>query len=129
MILASGCFDGLHAGHVRYLQAARRLSTGETLAVAIAPDTYIRTAKQRDPYWTQRERAHTVFALGCVDTVIVQAEESIAGVIRDYHPRVFVKGPDWKGQLPADVLDACQEAGTQIVYTGTQGRHTREARG
>lgn len=129
MILCSGAFDGLHAGHVRYLQAARRLASGETLSVAVAPDAYIAKAKARYPYWPQTDRLHTVFALGCVDSVIAQASTSVAAVIRDYRPRVFVKGPDWRGKLPEDVLAACQETGTVIQFVNTPGRHTREARG
>lgn len=129
MILCSGAFDGLHAGHVRYLQAARRLSTGETLTVAVAPDSYIRSAKKRAPYWPQADRLQTVYALGCVDAVIPQREDSVAQVIRDYRPRVFVKGPDWRGELPADVLQACQDVGTDVQIVDTVGRHVREARG
>lgn len=129
MVLCCGCFDGLHAGHVRYLQAARSLAAGETLAVAIAPDSYITKAKARSPYWSQQDRLETVYALGCVDSVIAQGSTSVAAVIRDYRPRLFVKGPDWRGQLPDEVLAACQETGTAIAFVNTPGTHGREARG
>lgn len=118
----------MHAGHVRYLQAARRLAPSETLSVAVAPDTYIQFVKKRQPYWSQTDRLQTVFALGCVDSVIAQASDSVAQVIRDYRPRLFVKGPDWRGQLPDDVLAACQEVGTEIQFVNTSGRHVRDAR-
>lgn len=127
MILCSGAFDGLHEGHVRYLQAARQW--GGPLHVAIAPDSYIQTIKQREPYWTQRERAATVMALGCVDQVHLQEDDTPARIIRETRPKVFVKGPDWKGNLPGPVIEACVDVGTVIKYTETQGRHTREARG
>ena len=129
MILASGCFDGLHAGHVRYLQRARAIDPTQTLKVAIAPDTYIRFVKRREPFWPQADRAATVFALGCVDDVILQAEDSVAATIRAQHPRWFVKGPDWRGLLMPDILEACQAVGCEIAFTETPGRHTREARG
>lgn len=128
MILASGCFDGLHAGHVRYLQQAHALDPQQALRVAIAPDAYIRATKHREPFWGQADRAQTVFALACVDDVILQSEDSVAGIIRETQPQVFVKGPDWKGRLPEDVLAACQAVEAEVVFVETPGRHTRQAR-
>lgn len=128
MILASGCFDGLHAGHVRYLQAAKKVAPGHSLYVLIAPDAYIRAAKHREPYWSQADRAHTVFALDCVNQVILQTAPTAAEEIRFRQPAFFVKGPDWRDHLPADVLHACQDVGAEVVYVQTPGRHVREAR-
>lgn len=65
-------------------------------------------------------------ALACVDDVLLQETDSAAEVIARYAPRVFVKGYDWTGKLPADVVAACYEAGTEIVFTQTPGRHTSE---
>lgn len=127
MVLCSGCFDGLHAGHVRYLTQARALSPTETLCVAIAPDDYIRTTKGREPFWSQPERTETVLALGLVDRTLWQAEATPASLILAHRPRYFVKGPDWKDRLPEDVLAACQAVGCQIRFTDTPGRHTSEA--
>jgi D-beta-D-heptose 7-phosphate kinase/D-beta-D-heptose 1-phosphate adenosyltransferase len=128
LILASGCFDGLHSGHVKYLQSAKRLAPRQHLKVAIAPDSYIRT-KGREPYWPQSDRAHTVFALDCVDAVVLQEDDSVADIIQQEKPDIFVKGPDWQGKLPEDVLKACQDVGARIEYVHTRGRHTSEARG
>ena len=128
MILCSGCFDGLHRGHVRYLQHARALDRTQTLRVAIAPDDYIRQTKQREPYWPHTDRADTVFALGCVDSVIMQRSMTVAPIILEYKPALFVKGEDWRDRLPEDVLEACQRVGAQVVYVETPGRHVTEAR-
>ena len=128
MILCSGAFDGLHAGHVRYLQAARRLDTAQTLRVAVSTDGYIRTAKGREPYWPQVDRAATVCALACVDEVVLQEDDSIAPTIRALRPAIFVKGPDWRGVLPVEVRQACADVGTSIEIVSTAGRHTSEAR-
>ncbi len=126
IILASGCFDSLHSAHVRYLRAARAFDPGDILRVAIAPDSYIRTVKHREPHWSQSDRAETVLALGCVDAVILQDSDSVAAVIREWHPRLFVKGEDWRCQLPEDVLAACQAVGTEIRFVSTPGRHVSE---
>lgn len=125
MILASGCFDGLHAGHVRYLQAAAAL--GGPLVVAIAPDAYIRTVKRRQPYWTQEDRAWTVRALSLVDEVYLQTTWMADVAILALRPTVFVKGMDWMGKLPLEVAAACQTVGARIVFTATEARHTSEA--
>ena len=129
MVLCSGCFDGLHAGHVRYLQAAHALSRTEALCVAIAPDDYIHHWKRRPPFWDQQARAATVLALGVVDRVICQTADTPASLIRAHRPRYFVKGPDWKHRLPEDVIEACRDVGCRIVFTETPGTHTSEARG
>jgi cytidyltransferase-like protein len=130
VILCSGAFDGIHAGHVRYLAAAKALClTEEVLLVAVAPDAYIRSVKAREPYWSQRDRLVAVQGLQAVDATIAQGTESVASLIREFKPRVFVKGPDWKGRLPEDVQLACEQTGTAIAFVETPGVHTSEAHG
>lgn len=129
MILTSGAFDGVHAGHVQYLEAAKALCEGEEVLVcAIAPDDYIAAVKGRAPYWHQGDRLRTVHALACVDAVLPQQPLSVAPFIRQYRPRLFVKGPDWQDRLPEDVLLACDDVGTDIVYVNTPGTHVAEAK-
>lgn len=121
MVLADGCFDPIHYGHVRYLESASKL--GDTLMVRVAPDLAI-IDKGRVPFQDQEERAKTVLALGAVDRVCYHA--TLAGAIRDLHPSYLVKGPDWKGHLPEDVLQACQESGTSVIFLRTQERTSTE---
>lgn len=127
MILCSGAFDGLHAGHVRYLAAARRLAhDSEPVVVAVAPDSYIRT-KGREPRWTQQDRWRTLRAIVGIEPV-VQDDFSVTPLINGMKPRLFVKGKDWAGRdLPADVRNACREAGCLIVYVDTDGTHSSQA--
>jgi glycerol-3-phosphate cytidylyltransferase-like family protein len=130
VILACGAFDGLHAGHVRYLKAAACLKQpNEELRVAVAPAGYIEQAKGRSEYWHQGDRCETVAAVAGVDLAFVYVDpSSVAEVVRGLKPRVFVKGMEWAGNLPVDVIDACSDVGCQIVYVHTPGRHTSEAR-
>lgn len=128
MILASGCFDGLHAGHVRYLQASAALNPQQALWVAIAPDSYIVMHKSRTAFWLQADRAATVYALGCVDHVVCHQDDTPAALIRQIKPRVFAKGSEWRGRIPEEVVAACQAVGCEIRYVDTPGRHTEEAR-
>ena len=128
MGLASGAFDGIHAGHVAYLSAATLLAKDDDLVVAIAPDDYIRKNKQREPYWTQGQRSQAVNALRCVRSIVQQDDETPASLIRSLRPAAFVKGIDWARALPPDVVAACKEVGCLIVYVDTEGTHTSEAR-
>jgi len=128
VVLASGAFDGIHAGHVRYLEAAARLSKDGDVVVAVAPDAYIRRHKQREPYWTQENRLVAVAALATVTSTIEQREDTPAEEIRMLRPSAFVKGIDWARALPPDVVAACREVGCLIVYVDTEGTHTSEAR-
>jgi cytidyltransferase-like protein len=130
MVLASGVFDGLHAGHVAYLHAAATLcEEDEPLVVAVAPDAYIRQHKDREPFWSVKDRMRVVAALAVVDEVCMHEADGVAGVILANGPRLLVKGEDWrkKGGVPADVLAACEAAGTVVAYVEeVECQHTSE---
>lgn len=125
MILCSGCFDGLHAGHVRYLQAARSLGS-DPVWVVVAPDTYIRDAKGRNPLRSAGDRAETVGAVVGPGRVLLDLDHTPARTIRSLRPRLFVKGLEWAGKLPMDVVDACHAVGCLMVFVDTPGTHTSE---
>lgn len=121
MVLADGCFDPLHVGHVRYLAAA---SAFGDLLVRIAPDRDIE-AKGRFLFQSRQERARTIAALRCVDAVCF--DESLAAAVRRLMPDYLVKGNDWRTTgLPQDVIDACVAADTTILFVDTQERTSSE---
>lgn len=127
MILASGCFDGLHIGHVRYLQAAARLNPCERLVVAVASDRYMCAKKQRYPIWAELDRATVVAGLSCVSRAVLHGEDGAADVILDLKPDIFVKGIDWEHGIPLDVRAACETVGAQIVIVDSGiARHTSD---
>lgn len=116
MILASGCFDGLHAGHVAYLRAAMKLCDfNEDLVVAVAPDAYIQAEKMRPPIWTQAQRHLVLSVMRGIDLVVFHGEHGAADVIDRLRPRIFVKGRDWQGYMPSSIRAACERTGTEIV--------------
>lgn len=127
MTLCSGAFDGLHSGHVAYLEAAKALAPDEPLWVAVAPDAYIQREKVRPARWRQDQRAAVVAALRVVDHVIVQAAPSVAATIRETKPARFVKGVDWTYRIPQDVAAACVESGAQLTFVDTDHTHCSEA--
>lgn len=94
LVFTNGCFDILHVGHVRYLQAARTL--GDALIVAVNSDASVRELKgAQRPIVPQAERAEMLAALGCVDYVTVFEELSPRTLIAELLPDVLVKGGDW----------------------------------
>ena len=94
LVFTNGCFDLLHVGHVRYLQAARSL--GDRLLVAINSDRTVRALKGPGrPVLGERERAEILAALEAVSYVTVFDELSPRRLIREILPDVLVKGGDY----------------------------------
>jgi len=93
-VFTNGCFDLLHAGHVRYLAAARAL--GDILVVGLNDDAAIERLKGPGrPIMRLAERAEVLTALAAVDHVIVFAEDTPLSLIVALEPDVLVKGGDW----------------------------------
>lgn len=120
MILADGCFDPLHYGHVRYLAEAAAFGP---LVVRIAPDSEI-TAKGRAPFQWRHERARTVAALRMVDAVAF--DDTLEKAVARLRPACLVKGQDWYGRLSQSLDEACRASGTEIFYVATQERTSTE---
>jgi D-glycero-beta-D-manno-heptose 1-phosphate adenylyltransferase len=94
VVFTNGVFDLLHPGHVRYLQASRRL--GHALIVGVNSDRSVRANKgPARPINPERERAEVLSALGCVDLAVVFDEDTPYALITRVQPDVLVKGADW----------------------------------
>ena len=94
VVFTNGCFDLLHIGHVRCLEAARRL--GDRLVVGVNSDLSVRRLKgSRRPVVPARRRAEVLAALACVDWVVVFGETTPLALIRSLRPSVLAKGGDW----------------------------------
>ncbi len=94
LVFTNGCFDILHVGHARYLQAARSL--GDALMVAINSDRTVRALKgESRPVMNESERAEMLAALAAVDYVTIFDAESPRELIAEVLPDVLVKGGDY----------------------------------
>lgn len=94
VVFTNGCFDILHAGHVRYLNTAR--SFGDCLVLGINTDESVRSFKGADrPINCEEDRAEVVDALGCVDYVVLFGERTAEELIKKVRPDVYVKGGDY----------------------------------
>jgi rfaE bifunctional protein nucleotidyltransferase chain/domain len=110
LVLTNGCFDLLHLGHVRYLEAARSL--GDALVVAINGDESVRALKGPGrPLNREHDRAAVVAALECVDHVVIFPEVRVARLLERVRPAIYVKGGDYT----ADTLDPEERAALEKI--------------
>lgn len=94
VIFTNGCFDLLHPGHIRLLEAAR--TRGDVLVVAINSDDSVRRLKgDNRPILPEQDRASTLAALAAVDAVTVFAEDTPCPLLERLLPDMLVKGSDW----------------------------------
>ena len=94
VVFTNGCFDILHAGHVRYLAAAG--AEGDLLVVGMNSDASVRLIKgDKRPVVHQDHRAEVLASLGCVDYVVLYDAPHPLELIQALKPDVLVKGADW----------------------------------
>ncbi len=120
VVLVSGCFDILHAGHLAYLKEAK--SYGTYLVAAITADKFVNKGPGR-PYFDQNTRAEMLRALSIVDHVEIIDHPTALPAIEKYSPNFYVKGPDYKdpkmdatGEIVNEVA-LVEKLGGQVVYT------------
>ena len=122
VVLANGCFDILHVGHVRYLEGARKL--GDTLVVAINSDRSVRALKgEGRPILNETERVALVSALRCVDHVVVFDEGDVTRVLDILRPSIHAKGTDYT-EATVPERDQVVAYGGQVRITGDPKDHS-----
>ena len=95
IVFTNGCFDILHAGHVRYLKKAKSL--GDMLVLGLNSDSSVRNIKGKGrPIVNQKDRAEVVSSLSPVDYVVIFNEPTPIKLIEAIKPDILVKGADWK---------------------------------
>lgn len=116
VVLANGCFDLLHVGHVRYLEDAA--SRGDLLVVAMNTDASVSRLKgEGRPVVTLADRAEVIAALACVDRVTAFEEDTLEETLRALLPSVHAKGTDYTSEtLPERHVD--EELGIEIAICG-----------
>jgi len=123
VVFTNGCFDILHAGHVRYLAAARRL--GSLLVVGLNSDGSVRGLKgPLRPIMPEADRAELLAALAAVDYVTIFDEPTPAALIAELHPDVLVKGRDYEGKEVVGTETVEADGGRVILVDLVEGRGT-----
>src|SRR4028119_34009 len=117
LVFTNGCFDLLHAGHVRYLQVAKSL--GRSLVVGLNSDQSIKTIKPNKPGFPPRplvpeaQRAEVLATLKPVDGIVIFSETTATRLIQALQPDIYVKGGDYS-QATLPEAPAVQAYGGRI---------------
>ncbi|MGQ9901628.1 MAG: D-glycero-beta-D-manno-heptose 1-phosphate adenylyltransferase [Fimbriimonadales bacterium] len=122
VVLTNGCFDLLHVGHLRYLQAARAL--GDLLVVGVNSDESVRQLKgESRPYRPESERAELVAGLECVDYVVIFPQPTAIELVQRVQPTYYAKGGDYTEQdLPES--EAVVALGGFVVILPLEAGHS-----
>jgi D-beta-D-heptose 7-phosphate kinase / D-beta-D-heptose 1-phosphate adenosyltransferase len=123
VVAAGGCFDLLHPGHLRTLEAARAL--GDCLIICLNGDASVRRLKGPGrPVNPATDRARLLLGLSCVDAVTVFDEDTPVAALETIRPQVFVKGGDYVGMEIAEADVLATWGGRVVVLPLVAGRST-----
>lgn len=122
IVLANGCFDLFHVGHIRYLAEAKAL--GNCLIVALNSDEQVRKLKGGNrPFMPEAERAEIVSALKFVDYVTIFPEPTVEELIRAVRPDFHAKGTDYTTEnVPERAVVI--ECGGRVAIVGDPKDHS-----
>jgi D-glycero-beta-D-manno-heptose 1-phosphate adenylyltransferase len=122
IVLANGCFDLFHVGHIRYLAGAKAL--GDRLIVGINSDEQVRKLKGGNrPYMPENERAEIVSALKFVDYVTIFSEPTVTELIRAVRPDFHAKGTDYTTDTVPE-REIVKEYGGRVAIVGDPKDHS-----
>src|SRR5437879_5513594 len=122
IVLANGCFDTLHVGHVRYLEGARR--EGDILVVGVNADSSVCDLKGPGrPILDENARALLVAALRCVDYVVLFAEPNVEALLEELRPDVHAKGTDYTIETVPERAVA-KRLGIRVAIVGDPKDHS-----
>ena len=123
IVFTNGCFDILHAGHVRYLNAAKAL--GDVLIVGLNSDESVRRLKgEGRPVNPAEDRAEVLAALRAVDHVIVFGEATAEELVRQLKPDIYVKGGDYSLETLPEAKIVHSYGGKTVLIPMVEGRST-----
>jgi len=123
VVFTNGCFDLLHAGHVKYLQQAKRL--GDILVLGLNSDASVRRLKgEKRPLLKQDERSQILAALDCIDYITIFEEETPTALISLLRPDILTKGGDYQGKKVAGQESVENSGGRLVVLEFEDGKST-----
>lgn len=119
IVLCHGCFDLMHPGHIKYLQASKKM--GDILVVTVTPDKYVDKGQAR-PFFDQKLRMESIAALRCVDYVTLNKWETAENTLKLLKPHFYVKGQEFEnmedktGKIQKE-YEVVKEIGAELKFT------------
>lgn len=123
IVFTNGCFDILHAGHIRYLEAAAAL--GDRMVIAVNDDASVTRLKgETRPINVLNSRLYLLASLSCVDAVVAFSEDTPLEIIKLLHPDVLVKGGDYEPEAIVGAKEVIGWGGKVAVIPFVDGFST-----
>ena len=122
IVLANGCFDLLHVGHIRYLEGAKAL--GDMLVVGVNSDEQVRVQKgEGRPFMPERERAEIIASIRAVDFVTIFTEPTVEQLLLSIRPDIHAKGTDYTAESVPE-RDVVRSYGGRVCIVGDPKDHS-----
>jgi rfaE bifunctional protein nucleotidyltransferase chain/domain len=122
IVLANGCFDIIHVGHIRYLEGARKL--GDVLVVGVNSDEQVRMQKgEGRPFVPERERAEIIASIRAVDFVTIFTEPTVEQLLLSIRPDIHAKGTDYTEDSVPE-RDVVRSFGGRVMIVGDPKEHS-----
>ncbi|RPI29441.1 MAG: D-glycero-beta-D-manno-heptose 1-phosphate adenylyltransferase [Acidobacteria bacterium] len=122
VVFGNGCFDLVHVGHIRYLQAAREL--GDILILAVNGDRSVEKLKGPGrPLMPELERAEILAALECVDYLVLFDDRTVDSLLQEIRPDVHAKGTDYS-ELTVPERATVLGYGGRVAIVGDRKEHS-----
>ena len=121
VVFTNGCFDVLHAGHVRYLTAARKL--GDCLIVGLNSDASVQRLKgPTRPINQEQDRAEVLAGLYAVDYIVIFPDQTAEGLVAELQPDIYAKGGDYSVDRLPEAAVAAAYGGKTILIPEVKGK-------
>lgn len=125
VVFVNGCFDLLHVGHIRYLQAARDL--GDLLVLGLNSDASVRQLKgAARPIMPELERAEILSALECVDYIVIFGDTTVDRILLELRPDIHAKGTDYTEETVPERATVLSYGGRVAVVGDPKDHSTRD---
>ena len=121
VVFTNGCFDILHAGHVRYLNAAKAL--GDSLVLGLNSDISVKKLKgESRPINNEIDRAEVLSALKAVDYVVIFDEETAENIADEVKPDIYAKGGDYSIETLPEAKVVAKHGGKTVLIPLVEGK-------
>ncbi|MEA2006110.1 MAG: adenylyltransferase/cytidyltransferase family protein [Acidobacteriota bacterium] len=125
IVLANGCFDLIHIGHIRYLKESRK--TGDILVVALNSDSSVRKIKGKGrPILSESERIEILSSFSCVDYITIFDETNVEKVLLALKPHIHAKGSDYTKESVPEKETVLSYGGKIAITGGPKVRSTSD---